>query len=85
MAFSVPSAVDELDRPSAVGVLGHDVGGKDVPEEVLPLLGLQLELEGVADGDGGGGPALVHDHQPHATVEGVLGGQVLDRSRLAGA
>ena len=32
-------------------------------EQVPALLGLQLEVEGVSDSDGGGGPALVLDQE----------------------
>ena len=32
-------------------------------EQVSALLGLQLEVEGVSDSDGGGGPALVLDQE----------------------
>ena len=77
------AAVDELDKPVAVGVPGDHVGGENILQQVLPLLRLQLEVERVADSDGGGGAALVLDQQPHPAVQGVLGGQVFYGYRLA--
>ena len=77
-------AINELDKPVAVRVPGYHVSRENILQQVLPLLGLQLEVQGVPDSDGGGGPALVLDQQPHAAVQRVLGRQVLYGYWLAG-
>ena len=74
----MPVSVNEFHGPGAVRVFSDNVGGKDVPDQILSLLRLQLELERVADCDGTRRSALVHDYQAHPAVQSVFSGEVLN-------
>ena len=76
--------VNQLHEPVTVRVSGDHIRGEYVLQQVLPLLGLQLEVERVPDSDGGGGSALVLDQEADPAVQSVLRREVGDGDGLAG-
>ena len=74
--------VNQLDNSFGIRIFGDDIGGEDVPQKVFPILGLQFELERIANGNRGGGTSLVLDQKANSAVEGVLCGEVLNGNWL---
>ena len=74
--------VNQLDNSFRIRIFGDDIGGKDVPQKVFPVLGLQFEFEWIANGNRGGGTSLVLDQKANSAVEGVLCWQVLNGNWL---